>query len=220
MRRRQKQRHAGVRRKVSLMRILLRLCRQANFEIPAMSDIDLPMPDHYLTSLHRCLVHLLAFLSPHRLLLLLAPSIRTMASPAPRASRLLLDVFHPTRPRPICQCLRIESACRKVSLSRRPLSTAPAQRSEMEVDTHASPRWSQTPAGMKAPVRSRLTASGGRHDVNKDPRKLDEMYIRFLGSGGEKMLSEETKWLAITHKSFDHGRRGFNDRLAFLGTDH
>ena len=31
------------------------------------------------------------------------------------------------------------------------------------------------------------------------------------------MLSEETKWLAVTHKSFDHGRRGFNDRLAFLG---
>jgi large subunit ribosomal protein L15 len=25
------------------------------------------------------------------------------------------------------------------------------------------------------------------------------------------------QWLAITHKSFDHGRRGFNDRLAFLG---
>lgn len=31
------------------------------------------------------------------------------------------------------------------------------------------------------------------------------------------MLSDETKWLAVTHKSFDHGRRGFNDRLAFLG---
>ncbi len=25
------------------------------------------------------------------------------------------------------------------------------------------------------------------------------------------------QWLAITHKSFDHARRGFNDRLAFLG---
>ena len=31
------------------------------------------------------------------------------------------------------------------------------------------------------------------------------------------MLEEEIKWLAVTHKSFDHGRRGFNDRLAFLG---
>lgn len=32
------------------------------------------------------------------------------------------------------------------------------------------------------------------------------------------MLTEEVKWLAVTHKSFDHGKRGYNDRLAFLGT--
>jgi large subunit ribosomal protein L15 len=31
------------------------------------------------------------------------------------------------------------------------------------------------------------------------------------------VLDEEAKWLAVTHKSFDHGRRGFNDRLAYLG---
>lgn len=31
------------------------------------------------------------------------------------------------------------------------------------------------------------------------------------------MLTDEVKWLAITHKSFDHGKRGYNDRLAFLG---
>jgi len=31
------------------------------------------------------------------------------------------------------------------------------------------------------------------------------------------MLTEEVKWLAITHKSFDQGRRGFNDRLAYMG---
>lgn len=31
------------------------------------------------------------------------------------------------------------------------------------------------------------------------------------------MLSEETKWLAVTHKSFEQGARGFNDRLAFFG---
>lgn len=44
------------------------------------------------------------------------------------------------------------------------------------------------------------------------------MYTRFLGKTGPKMLSDETKWLAVTHKSFDHARRGFNDRMAFLGT--
>jgi dsRNA-specific ribonuclease len=43
------------------------------------------------------------------------------------------------------------------------------------------------------------------------------MYIRMLGQGGDSMLSDEVKWLAVTHKSFDHARRGFNDRLAFLG---
>jgi large subunit ribosomal protein L15 len=53
--------------------------------------------------------------------------------------------------------------------------------------------------------------------VNKDPRRLDEMYTRLLGSDGPSLLSDETKWLAVTHKSFDHGRRGFNDRLAYFG---
>lgn len=54
--------------------------------------------------------------------------------------------------------------------------------------------------------------------MNQDPSKLDAMYASFLGKNGPKMLSDETKWLAVTHKSFDHGRRGFNDRLSFLGT--
>lgn len=31
------------------------------------------------------------------------------------------------------------------------------------------------------------------------------------------VLTGEKQWLAITHKSFDHARQGFNDRLAFLG---
>lgn len=53
--------------------------------------------------------------------------------------------------------------------------------------------------------------------VNSDPEVLDRFYIRMLGNEGDKFLSEEVKWLAVTHKSFDQGRRGFNDRLAFLG---
>lgn len=52
---------------------------------------------------------------------------------------------------------------------------------------------------------------------NDDPQQLDVMYQRLLGSGGHKMLPDEVKWLAVTHKSFDQGRRGFNDRLALLG---
>lgn len=41
--------------------------------------------------------------------------------------------------------------------------------------------------------------------------------MKMLGKDGDKLLSEDVKWLAVTHKSFDQGRRGFNDRLAFLG---
>jgi len=72
---------------------------------------------------------------------------------------------------------------------------------------------------MAAPVRSRLRPEGVTPlKINSDPQKLDQVYIRFLGKDGDKMLKEETKWLAVTHKSFDHGRRGFNDRLSFIGT--
>lgn len=53
--------------------------------------------------------------------------------------------------------------------------------------------------------------------VNEDPDKLDKALIRVLGKDGDQMLTDEVKWLAVTHKSFDHGRRGFNDRLAYLG---
>jgi large subunit ribosomal protein L15 len=45
------------------------------------------------------------------------------------------------------------------------------------------------------------------------------MYIKLLGEGGNQWLSEETKWLAVTHKSFDQGKRGFNDRLSYLGKE-
>jgi large subunit ribosomal protein L15 len=53
--------------------------------------------------------------------------------------------------------------------------------------------------------------------VNNDPKRLDEVYIKMLGPGGDKLLSDEVKWLAVTHKSFDQGKRGFNDRLMYLG---
>lgn len=70
---------------------------------------------------------------------------------------------------------------------------------------------------MVAPVRSRPLPHNNFYEVNSDPRRLDDVYNKMLGRGGDKMLTEEVKWLAVTHKSFDHGRRGFNDRLALLG---
>ena len=72
---------------------------------------------------------------------------------------------------------------------------------------------------MTAPVRARPpTIRNNDFAVNEDPRLLDTTYVHVLGIEGDKMLTEEVKWLAVTHKSFDHGRRGYNDRLSFLGT--
>jgi large subunit ribosomal protein L15 len=71
---------------------------------------------------------------------------------------------------------------------------------------------------MKAPFHPRIKDPRKAWTVVEDPDRLDAMYNKFLGRGGDKVLTEEIKWLAVTHKSFDYGRRGFNDRLAFFGT--
>ncbi|MCJ1246780.1 hypothetical protein MMC30_003989 [Trapelia coarctata] len=70
---------------------------------------------------------------------------------------------------------------------------------------------------MVAPVRLKTHKPYNEYAVNEDPRRLDQVYVQVLGQGGDKMLTEEVKWLAVTHKSFDQGRRGYNDRLAFFG---
>lgn len=70
---------------------------------------------------------------------------------------------------------------------------------------------------MKAPFQPRVKNSQMAFAVNEDPALLDAVYTKFLGVGGENALTDEVKWLAVTHKSFDQGRRGFNDKLAFLG---
>lgn len=81
------------------------------------------------------------------------------------------------------------------------------------------PRWARTPRRMKAPFSPHVTKDPRRSEwkVNEDPKKLDDALNKFLGRDGERLLPDELKWLAVTHKSFDQGRRGFNDRLAFLG---
>ncbi|KAF2827043.1 hypothetical protein CC86DRAFT_322902 [Ophiobolus disseminans] len=97
-------------------------------------------------------------------------------------------------------------------------STTPRLKdSDYEFEAAERPRWQQTPPRMMAPYRIRPQARGGVFKVNEDPRRLDDAYIRMLGEGGNKVLGEEVKWLAVTHKSFEHGKRGFNDRLAYLG---
>ena len=101
----------------------------------------------------------------------------------------------------------------------RPLSTSCARRSE-DAQPEERPRWSYTPERMRGPdmsIRIVKDQRRTRWKCNDDPAILDAMYNRFLGPTGEKMLPDEVKWLAITHKSFDYGRRGFNTRLAYYG---
>ncbi|KAL5615617.1 hypothetical protein BROUX41_005656 [Berkeleyomyces rouxiae] len=101
------------------------------------------------------------------------------------------------------------SACRA-------LSTTPACRNE---EASPRPRWSYTPEGMKAPFSPHVTKNPNRSHwvVNEDPDLLDGMYTRLLGRDGSRLLTDELKWLAVTHKSFDQARRGMNDRLAYIG---
>jgi hypothetical protein len=140
-----------------------------------------------------------------------------MASPVGNSTRAIFQSMQPISSRSPCICTRIEATRRHIRQQRRLVSTGSIQQQEMEVDAPA-PRWAHTPPAMKGSLTVRkLTNKGGRHDVNKDPRRLDSFYTRLLGPDGPKLLSDETRWLAVTHKSFDHGRRGFNDRLAFIG---
>lgn len=72
---------------------------------------------------------------------------------------------------------------------------------------------------MKAPFSINVVKDPKRQiwKVNEDPEKLERMYERLLGKDVAQLLPDELKWLAVTHKSFDGGRRGFNTRLAFFG---
>ncbi|KAB8228643.1 hypothetical protein ETB97_012393 [Aspergillus alliaceus] len=113
-----------------------------------------------------------------------------------------------------CRTFTTPGTIGSASLLRRGLSTSTE---ETPVEYADKPRWSYTPPRAKAPFSLRLNSKSHDFSVNTDPDVLDQFYIRMLGSGGDKLLSDEVKWLAVTHKSFDQGRRGFNDRLAFLG---
>ncbi|KAN0099483.1 Ribonuclease-III-like domain containing protein [Hyaloscypha variabilis] len=119
------------------------------------------------------------------------------------------------RARPTCECARATSS--RAPMIRQFSASSSSSDVQYENDKPQRPRWSQTPEQMKAPYRWRIKNPAAEWKCNDDPAVLDNFYNNFLGRGGDQMLTEEVKWLAITHKSFDQGRRGFNDRLAFLG---
>ena len=120
-------------------------------------------------------------------------------------------------PRRIVRC-RCERAPTKVNSSwTAAYTTASTYENDPEARLEDRPRWQQTPSRMTAPIRMRQHKPNNDYGVNEDPRRLDQVYVQILGQDGDKMLSDEVKWLAVTHKSFDQGRRGYNDRLAFFG---
>ena len=142
-----------------------------------------------------------------------------------KSARAGSDFSKSFRRRATCQCASLLSTRTLLPKPARNLTTSSARRDEEERygnrgrELRTGPRWKSTPPRMMAPVRSKPPVADNDFAVNEDPERLDKVYNRVLGQAGYKMLTEEVKWLAVTHKSFDHGRRGFNDRLAFLGTN-
>jgi large subunit ribosomal protein L15 len=116
------------------------------------------------------------------------------------------------RVKPTCECASL-SYPRNASI--RQLSASTNRRNDVKESER--PKWSYTPDRMKAPMPWKPINPEKRWKANEDPIRLDKFYNTFLGRGGEMVLPDDVKWLAVTHKSFDQGRRGFNDRLAFLG---
>ena len=111
------------------------------------------------------------------------------------------------------QCLRqVRSASQTRYLSQSPIFSNLAYQDEPPL-----PRWAYTPKSMTAPVSLKKRRPNNNWKVNENPKDLDDFYTSLLGEGGDTLLPDEIKWLAVTHKSFDQGRRGYNDRLAFLG---
>ena len=111
-----------------------------------------------------------------------------------------------------------EIASRKVNSTRTAAyTTVSTYQNNPESTLEDRSRWQQTPRAMTAPVLMRHHKPHNRYGVKEDSGLLDQVYIRVLGRDGDKMLTDEVKWLAVTHKSFDQGRRGYNDRLAFFG---
>ncbi|KAL2265932.1 hypothetical protein VTJ83DRAFT_5284 [Remersonia thermophila] len=142
---------------------------------------------------------------------------------APNPSRTVISATSQALRR--CACPAQPAAPRRLMQATRPLSSSSTARSPEASESATGqqqerPRWSYTPERMKGPGFSINPVKNPSRTIwhnNEDPAKLDAMYNRLLGSKGPDMLPDEIKWLAVTHKSFDQGRRGFNTRLAYFG---
>ncbi|CAK7216833.1 hypothetical protein SCUCBS95973_002942 [Sporothrix curviconia] len=110
------------------------------------------------------------------------------------------------------------SSTARPGLGDEPLPQAPVEAVPRNADGEV-PRWADTPVRMKAPFSLQQPKDVRRSlwRVNTSQARLDRVYEKLLGRELTRALPDELKWLAVTHKSFDNGRRGFNTRLAFFG---
>ncbi|CAK1365591.1 hypothetical protein CB0940_09911 [Cercospora beticola] len=133
--------------------------------------------------------------------------------------------MNPSRPSFVCSsCARALRSFTKPQTTRHfSVSVSNRINDSVPEDPAQLPRWRQTPARLQQPVRLRPRSEHSiSWRVNSDPEKLDAVYDNFLGriggnQRGRELLDEQTKWIATTHKSHEHGHQGFNDRLAYLG---
>ncbi|MCJ1467007.1 hypothetical protein MMC07_005629 [Pseudocyphellaria aurata] len=128
-----------------------------------------------------------------------------------------LFVATPLRRLTTCKYTPLNFHRLKINHSLRNLSTEISDRYEQQNEPEERPRWLSTPSRMTAPVRSKPPVFDNEYKVNESQERLDEVFENVLGANGHRMLPKEVMWLTVTHKSFDHGRRGYNDRLAFFG---
>ena len=126
----------------------------------------------------------------------------------------LATIARPVRKTNKHKCFFETSPSRRTSPFLRQFTTTRTHQDEIATDGRQTPRWQRAPEKLTAPVLLRPPSDW---KVNEDPERLDQVFRNFLGPNGHEMLTDEVKWLAVTHKSFDHGKRGYNDRLAFLG---
>lgn len=131
------------------------------------------------------------------------------------APRILRRSHRSSCSRKITQCS--QSTTRSFSNTSHQSTVYLSPQEELTSDPTLSPRWRQTPKDMKMPFQVRRPAKQEAFYVNESPTKLNKVYDKILGRDGWRTLTEETRWLAVTHKSFDQGRRGFNARLSYIG---
>ncbi|KAG8529733.1 uncharacterized protein KY384_005214 [Bacidia gigantensis] len=83
---------------------------------------------------------------------------------------------------------------------------------------------------MTAPYRSKPPVNDNDYEVNQDPTRLNRVYNNILGGNGDRTITEEVKWLAVTHKrrrivelqaslSLLHGRSATSVKLPDDGYD-